>query len=216
MKSFKNSTSSSNCLLRVINQNARYDWSRRTSSPTARIRSCLLLVLLTLTINSPVMISAAVAESRDELVTSRVGPAEIPENQAEYEALQTEGAVNPASQFLDPTRSPGQLSPMAVEMLQVLQQEQDGLRRLQIRFQQAGDPQAALAIQREIESLKVDTELELLRIQADYARREGRLATAEKIENAIEQILHPAIPEAPVDHSLSRNPRGEPAGQGEE
>jgi hypothetical protein len=105
---------------------------------------------------------------------------------------------------------------MAAEMLSVLQQEQDGLSRLQTRFQQAADSRAALAIQREIEALKLETEIGLLRIQADYARREGRRATAERIERAIEQILHPVIPQAPVDRSSSRSPRGEPEGQGGE
>jgi len=85
------------------------------------------------------------------------------------------------------------LSPMDTELMGVLDQEKAALAQLRLRFRATRDHREALAIQREIERLKVGTEVALLRIQADYARRQGRLATAQELEAAIHDILNPPV-----------------------
>jgi hypothetical protein len=97
-----------------------------------------------------------------------------------------------------------------------MQAERDGLRRLHARFQQTSDPHAALEIQREIEALKVGTELELLRIQARHARLEGRHDTAERIKTVIERILNPEVPTAPADPKRPKSGDDVRRGQGGE
>jgi len=56
----------------------------------------------------------------------------------------------------------------------------------------------ALAIQREIERAKIATEVSVLRIQAAYARREGRPETAAKLEADAELMLRPRPRMAPA------------------
>ncbi|MBU0740960.1 hypothetical protein KKG45_06930 [bacterium] len=107
-------------------------------------------------------------------------------------------------------------APMVVEMRRIQEQEREGLSRLHERFRQVSDSQEALAIQREIEALKVDTGLALLRIQADFARREGRTEVAEQIEAVIDRILRPEVPAVRVDRSRPFDANDVPPGQGRE
>jgi hypothetical protein len=88
-----------------------------------------------------------------------------------------------------PTVVKPRLSPLAADMMKVIESEQQALAALSLRFKRAGDARAALAVQREIERVKLETEVSLLRIQASYARREGRLKTAQEIEAAVETML---------------------------
>ena len=85
-------------------------------------------------------------------------------------------------------------TPMDVELFRVLDQQRETLAALRTRFRDAKDDRAALAIQREIDRVKRDTEISLLRIQADWAKRAGRTEAASQLEAAIEQILHPRAP----------------------
>jgi len=48
-----------------------------------------------------------------------------------------------------------------------------------------------LQLQREIERVKEETELQILRVQADFARREGRLEQAAEIEAALAEMTAP-------------------------
>ncbi len=98
---------------------------------------------------------------------------------------------------------PRRLSPMGLEMQQVMDKEKEALAGLQARFAAARDAAAALAVQREIERLKVETEVALLRIQAGYARRAGQLEAAQRIEAAIEGILNPVKPQAPAKRQVA-------------
>ena len=97
---------------------------------------------------------------------------------------------------------------MAAEMKAVLEGERAALAALDVRFRQAPDARAALAVQREIERLKMSTELELLRIQAVFARRSGRLQAAQEIEAAIVELTRPvanrAVSNKPPDGSPNR------------
>jgi len=98
-------------------------------------------------------------------------------------------------------------TPMDIELRGVLDRQREALAALHARFRGAKDDVAALAIQREIDRVKRDTEISLLRVQADWARRSGRSEAASQIEAAIEQILHPRAPLA-----VGRVQRDAPAG----
>jgi hypothetical protein len=69
---------------------------------------------------------------------------------------------------------------------------------LKERLRNASDHAAALAILREIEALQASTEIEILRLQADHARREGREADAQAIEAAITEQLNPSPTRRPA------------------
>lgn len=90
---------------------------------------------------------------------------------------------------------------MNAELMQVLEAERASLAELRDRFRAARDRRDALAIEREIAQVKAHAEMALLRIQADYARRLGRLAVAREIESVIQAILHPPArrPAKPAD-----------------
>lgn len=54
-------------------------------------------------------------------------------------------------------------------------------------------PAEAVALQREAERIKFESELTVLRIQVAWAKREGRTQTARALEAAIEERLHPPV-----------------------
>jgi hypothetical protein len=99
-------------------------------------------------------------------------------------------AVN-APEVIAPLSGDTPLSPMLQDIKVLWEARQAERAALEERFRTAGDEATALAIQREIEELMVQTELSILRIQADHARREGRIADAEKIEAAITEMTSP-------------------------
>jgi hypothetical protein len=84
-------------------------------------------------------------------------------------------------------------SPFAREVARRIESEGRALVELHRRFEAAKDTPTALAIQQEIEALKRETEVFLLRLQAERARREGRPELAARIEQAIETITNPKL-----------------------
>jgi hypothetical protein len=160
--------------------------------------------------------SQAPTRTAEKIATDPAPRPIVPGDQVGYTAIEVTDPANPTSERHPATANQRKLSPMAAEMQQAIRMERDGLRRLHARFQQTSDPHAALAIQREIEALKVGTELELLRIQANHARREGRVEAAKRIETVIEQILNPVVPKAPADMSRPRPGHDAPQEQGKE
>jgi hypothetical protein len=80
---------------------------------------------------------------------------------------------------------------MFAEMQGTLDSERSQLAALHERFLRAATPAAALEVQREIERLKADTEIALLRIQATWARRAGKIEAATRIEAAITELTTP-------------------------
>jgi len=97
------------------------------------------------------------------------------------------------------------LSPLTQEITQAIDAQRVLLIALQERFERTSDQNEARDVQREIEAVKQGTELQILRIQARYARLGGREAAARRIEAAIEQILHPPA----VVPAVDRAARGE-------
>ena len=78
-----------------------------------------------------------------------------------------------------------------------LDEEARSLTSLHARLEKVSSDAEALAIERELEQKKSETEVALLRIQAQEAREAGRVALAEEIERAMDDVLHPRIPLAP-------------------
>ena len=73
----------------------------------------------------------------------------------------------------------------------VLDREAARLSELETGMETAAGESALLALQREIERVKEETELQILRVQADFARREGRLEQAAEIEAALAEMTAP-------------------------
>jgi TolA-binding protein len=80
-------------------------------------------------------------------------------------------------------------SPLAAELDAVLAAERALLRRLEVEVRRVGSSEAGLALQRQIAQVKQNTEIELLRVQARHARREGRTELAEQLEASVRELL---------------------------
>jgi hypothetical protein len=81
--------------------------------------------------------------------------------------------------------APAAQTPMLAAINAVLQEERALVAELATRLTTATDDEAALTLHRAIEQAKADAELRILGIQADHARREGRLEAAVELEAAI-------------------------------
>lgn len=99
-------------------------------------------------------------------------------------------------------------SPMMVEIRAVLDEERAALKTLNERFRAAKDPDAAIAIQREIARVKLDAEVAVMRVQAKHARAAGRADVATNIEAAIRMMLEPEAP-PPATPRPARTPTTE-------
>lgn len=133
-------------------------------------------------------------------------------NQAEIEALR-EGREDGEAQAEDslelPSDKPGphpEVNPLMVEIRSLLQEERAEVVTLAERFTAASDEQTALAIQQEIQEVKVRTELQILRLQADHARRGGREEVAQQIDAAITAMTTPRPVKEPVDRPAPESP----------
>jgi hypothetical protein len=117
---------------------------------------------------------------------------DLPENQAEIEAL-TSGqlVLEPAPAVGTTPASTGSLSPEMLEIEQALTAERARLAELEARLRNKAEEVVVLSLLREIEQVKQDAEVEILRIQAKHARLAGREAQAQEIEATVMQILAP-------------------------
>lgn len=89
-------------------------------------------------------------------------------------------------------------SPMLLEMQALLAAEHEQVLVLRERAAKAASADEAMALQREIEKLKFDTEVSLLRVQAKHARAAGRTEVATRIEAAISELVNPPKLKAPA------------------
>ena len=94
------------------------------------------------------------------------------------------------------------LTPMMSEVMTLLATQDGKLAALAERQKHATAPDEALAVQKEIQALKLGTEVSLMRIQANYARREGRAHDAARLEAAIESLVSPPRVLAPADRAI--------------
>ena len=107
-----------------------------------------------------------------------------------------------ASEELDAGKSLDNLAPDSAMMLEIkatMDLRRSEISELAERAAGSPDSQANFAIQQEISILKQQTELDILAIQARYARSEGNEELALQIEAAIEAITSPPAPTAPVE-----------------
>lgn len=101
-------------------------------------------------------------------------------------------------------RAPHRMTPLAIAMAGVVESEKASMATLKARLASAKDGAAMDAVNREIEQLKVDTEVQLLTLQATHHRQNGRPALADELEMAIRELrmpqraLEPASRPAPV------------------
>lgn len=118
---------------------------------------------------------------------------DLPENAAELKAIENGELTLPEGV---PAERP--LSPMMLEIQGALAEQQRQVAALDARFAETTDETAVLAIQREIEQIKQDTELAILAIQARHARAAGDEDLAQSIDAAIAAIQNPPPPPAPT------------------
>jgi len=96
----------------------------------------------------------------------------------------------------DTTRAGRRASPLHAALKDALAREAVGLTALRSRLAQTRDHVQAISIQREIRALKRETEIALLRAQAEAARRDGRAAVLAEIESELALMLRPPVPAA--------------------
>ncbi len=172
-------------------------------------------IILSLTI---LLLAAGFAAAADPEVATPLREGETPVavpapdvdvNQAELKAL-AEGEL-PEGEAVIYTRDEVQLaperavSPLMAELRAALDAERVRHDELEARFHAATDERAALEIQREIETLARDTELQILRIQIDHARRAGREEVAQAAEAAIAEMTAPRPTPQPQDRPAPVN-----------
>lgn len=86
------------------------------------------------------------------------------------------------------------LTPMMADITAALQAGQAQVAALAAQLATAPDDAAALELHRAIEQAKMDGQLQVLGIQARYARAEGRVEDATKLEAAMATMGHAAAP----------------------
>ena len=116
-------------------------------------------------------------------------------NQAEIDA----GVTPDAAADLKSMQGQTTASPMITEIRTVL--ETNRLQVADLAAQGVAHPghEAEVALQMEISQLKQQAELDILAIQARYARAEGKDDLAQEIEAAIAAIISPPAPAAPTE-----------------
>jgi hypothetical protein len=79
-------------------------------------------------------------------------------------------------------------TPRVRELLTTWDARERRLTELRSELAATGDRARSVALEDEIERFKFETDLEMLRIQAQYARREGQVEMAEKLESAVARL----------------------------
>jgi hypothetical protein len=82
------------------------------------------------------------------------------------------------------------------------------MKLLEEKFSQAPDEDKALQIQRQIQDLAEQTELEVMEIQVRYLHQAGRVDQAVALENRLEEMRAPKAPREPVDRAAPAAPTG--------
>ena len=90
------------------------------------------------------------------------------------------------------------MSPMVTELFAAMDGQRTRVRALRTELAATRDSRRALELQRSIALAKRDLELQLLRIQAGHARREGRVQVAAGLEAAITALTAPAETREPA------------------
>ncbi len=116
-------------------------------------------------------------------------------NQAELEAVsRSKGLVRPEFDAAETAAA----SPLMQSIRALTAAADAQVAEMQARLDNVGDDMAALEIVRAMERVKVQTELDILAVQAAHARRTGRDALAEEIDAAIRTMTDPRPAAQPV------------------
>ena len=116
-------------------------------------------------------------------------------NQAEIEAGVVTEPVDAAKAF-DGSEA---VSPMMTEITAAMDLNRVAVDELAARAASTPDQAANVAIQHEIAVLKQQAELDVLGIQARYARTAGNEELANQLDAAIAAIISPPAPDAPTE-----------------
>lgn len=100
------------------------------------------------------------------------------------------------------------LSPMMVDINTALADGNARLKALAERADAATGDEESFALQREIEQAKRNIQSKVLGIQAAYARQDGRIEQAERIEAAIIALDKLGAPATPALPAASATPAG--------
>ena len=158
--------------------------SRNALIPDRRVLLALIaLSLLTLC-------AAGSFAQEEKKPTPSAGPAPAPAAAAaQKSAAAPANAAEPAAPTVT-FKKPAQ-SPMITELMALLAGQDEKLADLAARQKKATTGDEAIAVQREIQELKLGTEISMLRIQATYARREGRTADADRLDGVVRDLVSP-------------------------
>jgi hypothetical protein len=104
--------------------------------------------------------------------------------------------------------APVVLTPEMAAIRGALDEGRAAVEALGARLAATTDNDACFALQREIEAAKRDTDLRVLGIQAEFARREGRSETAAELEAVIARTLHPQLTPVVVDRPVPERGAG--------
>lgn len=107
-------------------------------------------------------------------------------------------APSSALSEIEPRLPAHRLSPMMAEIFAVIDAQRAKVAALRAERGKGPGGLRSLELERALSVAKHETELRLLRIQADYARREGRLEAAGQLEAAITAMSAPAVSSGPV------------------
>jgi hypothetical protein len=104
--------------------------------------------------------------------------------------------VGPTAVVLPPA------DPMAVELQAAIERSQRDYGELFRRLATARNEEDAFAVQDEMRQRRVGLQVELLRIQAAYARRAGRERLAVQLERTVAELIAPdgAVRVTPAEH----------------
>jgi propanediol dehydratase small subunit len=115
-----------------------------------------------------------------------------------------EGATGEATTVPPPAAEP---SPLMRDIQAALDAGDAAVAALERQLAQATDERAALALQRQIEDLRVGVEIRIMEIQARHARQDGRPEQAAAIEAAIAAMTAPRPRGIPVERPLPNDER---------
>lgn len=123
------------------------------------------------------------AETAADVPTSTVtaGPAQAAPTEAEIQAAKIERAQR------------GELN---ARMEKVLETSKKTLEGLQLMIDATSDPAVLKDLEARMTQVKKDTTIDLLKVQATFARETGRIEQADAIDAEIEAILNPKRPVA--------------------
>ena len=99
---------------------------------------------------------------------------------------------------------------LAARMDAVIEASQKTVAGLQKMIESTTDASARRDLELRMSQVKRETTLDLMRVQATFAREKGRIAQAEKIEAELEEILNPkrVVPSVPTNVRTSVAPGG--------